>query len=159
MAIGDGYTASNVTPLRIGPMTASATGKRKDFVIILNPGTTGTVKEGADTASAVLLGLATDDFDQVADAAKTPAVTDIPVDIGGAVVERTYTGVAAADVGRAVYVAGPDSVAASGNVYSGRVTKYLGPNRCEVKLPTFGQAAGATGATGATGPTGPTGPT
>jgi len=55
-----------------------------------------------------------------------------------------------------VYVAGPDSVAASGNVYAGRVAKYTGTNRCWVKLPTYGQAAGATGATGPTGPTGPT---
>jgi hypothetical protein len=159
MAIADGYIPSNVTPFRFGPMTASATGKRKDFVIVLNPGTTGTVKEGADTASAVLIGLATDDFDQVADAAKTPTVTDIPVDCGGAIVERTYTGVAAADVGRLVYVAGPDSVAASGNVAAGRVVKYLGSNRCTIKCAPFAHLAGATGATGATGPTGPTGPT
>lgn len=159
MAIGDDYIASNVTPFRVGPMTSGATGKRKDFVIVLNPGTTGTYKEGANTASAQLVGVATDDFDEAAQAAESPAVTDIPVDIGGAVVERTYTGVAAADEGRAVYVAGPDSVAASGNVYAGRVLKYVGTNRCMVKLPTFGQAAGATGATGVTGPTGPTGPT
>lgn len=159
MAIGDDYIPSNVTPFRFGPMTASATGKRKDFVIVLNPGTTGTVKEGANTASAVLVGLATDNFDQVADAAKVPTVTDIPVDCGGAIVERTYTGVAAADVGRQVYVAGPDSVAASGNVSAGRVVKYTGTNRCWVKLGSFGTLAGATGATGATGPTGPTGPT
>lgn len=156
MAVGDEYIPSMVTPFRFGPMTASATGKRKDFVIVLNPGTTGTYKEGADTASAELVGLATDDFDQADQAAETPAVTDIPVDCGGAIVERTYTGVAATDEGRAVYVNGPDSVKASGNVYAGRVVKYVAANRCMVKLPTFGQAAGATGATGPTGPTGPT---
>lgn len=156
MAVGDEIIPSGVTPFRFGPMTASATGKRKDFVIVLNPGTTGTYKEGANTASAQLVGVATDNFDQAADALLSPAVTDIPVDCGGAIVERTYTGVAAADEGRAVYVAGPDSVAASGNVYAGRVAKFVGTNRCMVKLPTWGQAAGATGATGPTGPTGPT---
>lgn len=153
MAVGDDFIPSLLTPFRFGPMTAGATGKRKDFVIVLNPGTTGTYKEGANTASAKLVGVATDDFDQAAGALENPAVTDIPVDCGGCMVERTYSGVAAADEGRTVYVAGPDSVAASGNVVAGVVAKFVGTNRCMVKVAPYAQFAGATGPTGPTGPT------
>ena len=146
MAVGDSIISSNVTPFVFGPLTASASIKRKDFVIVLNPGTTGTYKEGANTASAVLVGVATDDADEAG------GDTEVPVDDGGAIVERTYTGVAAEDEGRLVYVAGPDSVAATGNILAGRVAKFLGTNRCMVKCAPYSLA-------GAQGPTGPTGPT
>lgn len=145
MAIADDFHPSNVTPFRVGPLTASADISRKDNVIVLNPGTTGTYNEGADTASAVFCGIATDDASDAA------GDTDVPIDCGGAIVARTFTSVADADEGRAVFVAGPDSVAASGNVRMGRVIKKLGTNRALIKCDVFGGQAGATGPTGPTG--------
>ena len=129
MALEDTYKPSGGPIVPLKGLTASAKGQAGDFVIVLNPGTTGTYKQGADTASAHYAGIATKDFDQAA------GDTEVEADIGGAIVECTHSGGSqdAAKRGNPVFIDGPNSVAASGNVYAGRIYEIVSATRVKVK--------------------------
>jgi hypothetical protein len=133
MSREDTYIPSNSPIVPLKGLTANAVGKGGDFVIILNPGTTGTVKEGANTASAVLAGVATEDFDQA------DGDTQVETDIGGAIVEVTHTGGSQdqTDMGQLKFVAGPNSVADSGNVRAGRVVEVVSATRLKIKCEPY----------------------
>lgn len=125
----DAYIPSNGVQRPLAPLAASALGDAGDFVMILNPGTTGTITHGANTANAKLAGVATQPFDQAA------GDTEVVTDIDGPCVWVTHGGgnQAVTQQGKIVYVSGKNTVADSGNVVAGRIVHADGTARVLVQ--------------------------
>jgi hypothetical protein len=144
MATYDGYAPSAITDTFL--QTAATEIGNHELVIVLNPGTTGTASPGANTASAVLAGLSVDRGPQ-APQTHLPELGQaaqnlITCDIGGCTVDLDHTAtLTGVEAGARCFVAGPRSVAATGNVLAGRIVKVLatgaGTSRVRVQLNAF----------------------